>query len=217
MSLPIKIIIADDHPVFRDGLVNIISKEKDIQIIGEADNGEKAYEMIMELKPDIAMLDIHMPRMTGLQILKELKKNKINVRTIFLTVYNDEDMFDEAMENGISGYVLKDSAVSDIVECIRKVASGNYYISPSVSNFLVNRRDKLKKLESNKPAICELSKTELTVLKLIAEGKTSALIAEELFISPRTVENHRTNINNKLNLKGTHSLIKFAIENKSLL
>jgi len=216
-SQNIRIIIADDHPVFRSGLITIISNERDIEIIGEADNGEKAYEMIMELKPDIALLDIHMPKMTGLQILKEIKKNKINVKTIFLTVYNDEDTFDEAMDNGVSGYVLKDSAISDISECIRKVASGNYYISPSVSNFLVNRRDKMKKLESNNPTINELSKTELTVLKLIAEGKTSTQIAEELFISPKTVENHRTNINNKLNLKGTHSLIKFAIENKSLL
>ncbi len=213
----IKIIIADDHPVFRSGLINIISKESDIKILGDADNGEKAFDMIQELMPDIALLDIHMPKLTGLQILKELKKSKINVKTIFLTVYNDEDMFDEAMDNGISGYVLKDSAVSDIIECIRKVASGDYYISPSVSNFLVNRRDKLKKLESNTPAINLLTKTELAVLKLIAEGKTSNQIAEEMFISPKTVENHRTNINNKLNLRGTHSLIKFAIENKSLL
>lgn len=213
----ITIIIADDHPVFRSGLINIISKEHDIKILGDADNGEKAYDMILELKPDIALLDIHMPKLTGLQILKEIKKTKTNVKTIFLTVYNDEDMFDEAMDNGISGYVLKDSAVSDIIECIRKVASGDYYISPSVSNFLINRRDKMKKLESNTPAINSLTKTELSVLKLIAEGKTSNQIAEEMFISPKTVENHRTNINFKLNLRGTHSLIKFAIENKSLL
>ena len=213
----ITIIIADDHPVFRSGLINIISKESDIKILGDADNGEKAYDMIQELRPDVALLDIHMPKLTGLQILKELKKSKVNVKTIFLTVYNDEDMFDEAMDNGISGYVLKDSAVSDIIGCIRKVASGDYYISPSVSNFLVNRRDKLKKLESSTPAINSLTKTELSVLKLIAEGKTSNQIAEEMFISPKTVENHRTNINGKLNLRGTHSLIKFAIENKSLL
>lgn len=213
----IKIIIADDHPVFRNGLINIISKDKDIEIIGEADNGEKAFELINELKPDIALLDIHMPKMTGLQVLREIKKKKVDIKTIFLTVYADEDIFDEAMDNGISGYVLKDSAVSDIMECIYKVAEGNYYISPAVSNFLVNRRDKMKKLESNKPAINELTKTELTILKLIAEGKTSNEIGTELFISPKTVENHRTNINSKLNLKGTHSLIKFAIENKTLL
>ena len=213
----ITIIIADDHPVFRNGLINIISKESDIKILGDADNGEKAYDMIQDLKPDIALLDIHMPKLTGLQILKELKKSKINVKTIFLTVYNDEDMFDEAMDNGISGYVLKDSAVNDIIECIRKVASGDYYISPGVSNMLVTRRDKIKKLESSTPAINSLTKTELSILKLVAEGKTSNQIAEELFISPKTVENHRTNINCKLNLKGTHSLIKFAIENKSLL
>lgn len=213
----IRIIIADDHPVFRNGLANIISKDNEIEIIGEADNGERALELINELKPDIALLDIHMPKMTGLQVLREIKKKKIEVKTIFLSIYSDEEIFDEAMDNGISGYVLKDSAVSDILECIVKVAEGNYYISPSVSNFLVNRRDKIKKLESNKPAINELTKTELNVLRLIAEGKTSNEIAEEMFVSHKTIENHRTNINSKLNLKGPHSLIKFAIENKSLL
>jgi DNA-binding NarL/FixJ family response regulator len=212
-----RILIADDHPLFRNGLVNLITQEKEIEIIGEADNGEKALEMILELKPDIALLDIHMPKMTGLQILKELKRIKTDVKTIFLTVYNDEDMFDEAMDNGISGYILKDSAANEIIDCIFKVAAGDYYISSSVSNFVVNRRDKMKKLESNKPAISDLSRAELTVLKLVAEGKTSNQIAAELFISPKTVENHRTNINSKLNLRGTHSLIKFAIENKSLL
>lgn len=213
----LRIIIADDHPVFRDGLINMIKNEEEIEIIGEAGDGEKALALINELKPDIALLDIHMPKMTGLQVLKEIKKKKIDIKTIFLSVYSDEDIFDEAMDNGISGYILKDSAISDIKDCIYAVAAGNYYISPSVSNFLVNRRDKMKRLESNKPALSELTKTELTVLRLIAEGKTSNEIGEELFISSKTVENHRTSINSKLNLKGTHSLIKFAIENKSLL
>ncbi len=107
------------------------------------------------------------------------------------------------MSLGISGYLLKDSAVTEIIECIHKVADGNYYISPSVSNFLVNRKDKLKKLAKDNPALNELTKTELNILKLIAEGKTSKDIGNELFISYKTVENHRTNISHKLNLTGS--------------
>ncbi len=213
----IKIIIADDHPVFRGGLMKMIETDNEIKIIAEAENGEKALNKIIELNPDIALLDIDMPKMTGIQILKELKKKKSNVKTIFLTVYGDESIFDDAMDNGINGYVLKDSAISDIIECIKTVSSGNYYISPSLSNFLVNRRDKIKRLKANKPSLSKLTKTEMCVLLLVSEGKTSKQIGEEMFISPKTANNHKSNISEKLELKGTHSLIKFAIENKAIL
>jgi DNA-binding NarL/FixJ family response regulator len=213
----IKIIIADDHPVFRNGLMKMIETDDEIEIIGEAKDGVKALQKINELNPDIALLDIDMPVMTGIQVLKELKKTKSNVKTIFLTVYGDESIFDDAMDNGAWGYVLKDSAISDITECIKNVFKGNYYISPSLSNFLINRREKMKRLEANKPALSKLTKTELKVLTLVSEGKTSKQIGDEMFISPKTVDNHKSNISEKLELKGTHSLIKFAIENKSLL
>ena len=213
----IKIIIADDHPVFRSGLMKIIETDKEIEITGEADNGESALNKILELNPDIALLDIDMPKLTGMQVLKELKKRKINVKTIFLTVYSDESIFDEAMNLGILGYVLKDSAISDIIGCIKSVASGKYYITPSLSDFLLNRKNRLKRMEENKPALSRLTKTEMNVLSLLAEGKTSRQIGEEMFISHKTVDNHKTNISDKLELKGTHSLIKFAIENKAIL
>ena len=213
----IRITIADDHPVFRSGLRKIIEEDNEIEIIGEADNGEKAIELIQELKPDIALLDIDMPKLSGMDVLKEMRKKKIDIKTIFLTVYADEDIFDEAMDNGVSGYILKDSAIIDITHCLKTVASGKYYISPSVSDFLVNRRDKMKRLESNKPALSALTKTELNILRLLAEGKTSKEIGDEIFINFKTVQNHRANITDKLNLRGTHSLIKFAIENKTLL
>lgn len=212
----IKIIIADDHPVFRSGLTKIIETDKEIEIIDEAENGEIALDKIIELNPEIALLDIDMPKMTGIQVLKELKKRKIDIKTIFLTVYSDESIFDEAMNIGINGYVLKDSAISDIIDCIKTVAAGKYYITPSLSDFIINRRDKLKRLEENKPALSKLTKTEMNILSLLAEGKTSKQIGEEMFISHKTVDNHRTNISDKLELKGTHSLIKFAIENKTM-
>jgi len=211
----IRIIIADDHPIFRGGLRQIISADESIEIIGEADNGEKALEIIQELKPDIAVLDIDMPKKTGLDVLRELKDSSTKI--IFLTMYAEEDIFDEAMDFGIKGYVLKDSAVNDIIECILSVNEDNYYISPNVSNLLVNRRNKSKNLIKKNPELGNLTKTERNILRFISENKTSKEIAEVLFLSHRTVENHRTNISNKLNLKGSHSLLKFAIENKSYL
>ncbi len=215
MGNEINIVIADDHPIFRNGLRQIIDTEKNIKIIGEADNGQKALDLIKELKPDIAILDIDMPKLTGLDVLKNLKENYTKV--IFLTMYAEEDIFDEAMNLGIKGYVLKDSAVNDIIECISTVNEDNYYISPSVSNFLVNRRKKLNQLRNNNPNLYKLTMAEKKVLKYISENKTSKEIADVLFLSSRTIENHRTNICNKLNLKGSHSLIKFAIENKARL
>jgi len=215
MDKVIKIVIADDHPIFRNGLKQIIDFDKSIKIIGEADNGQKALELITELKPDVAILDIDMPKKTGLEVLKELKDS--DVKIIFLTMYAEEDIFEEAMNHGIKGFVLKDSAVSDIVDCIFSVHEDRYYISPSVSNFLINRRKKLKELKNNNPLLQNLTMSEKKILKFISENKTSKEIADILFISYRTIENHRANISGKLNLKGSHSLVKFAIENKALL
>ncbi|MBX7043347.1 MAG: response regulator transcription factor [Ignavibacteria bacterium] len=215
MPEEIKLIIADDHPIFREGLRQIIEKDQNIRIIGEADNGAKALELITEKKPDIALLDIDMPKMTGLEVLKQVAD--MPVKVVFLTMYSEEDIFDEAMGLGIKGYVLKDSAVNDILECISSVSEGNYFISPSMSNLLLKRRQKLAELRKTTPMLDNLTPTERKVLRYISQNKTSKEIADILFLSHRTIENHRTNISNKLNLRGSHSLIKFAIENKSLL
>lgn len=215
MNEEIKLIIADDHPIFREGLRQIIEKDSRIKIIGEADNGQKALELIEEKKPDIALLDIDMPKLTGLEVLKKVSGTPVKI--IFLTMYSEEDIFDEAMGLGIKGYVLKDSAVNDILECIFSVSEGNYFISPSMSNLLLRRRKKMTDLRKSNPMLDNLTPTEKKILRFISQNKTSKEIADVLFLSHRTIENHRTNISNKLNLKGSHSLIKFAIENKSLL
>ncbi|MCB0726394.1 MAG: response regulator transcription factor [Ignavibacteriae bacterium] len=215
MDKDITVIIADDHPIFRKGLRQMLNEEDNIKIIGEADNGKKALEMIIDKKPDIAILDIDMPRMTGLEVLKELKEKEVKV--IFLTMYGEEDIFEEAMNLGIKGYVIKDSAVTDIIDCIYSVMEDKYYLSPSMTDFLVNRKKKFSELNNNNPELKDLTLSEKRILKYIAENKTSKEIAEILFISYRTVENHRANISGKLNLKGSHSLVKFAIENKKLL
>jgi DNA-binding NarL/FixJ family response regulator len=217
MKNKVKVILADDHPIFMSGLQQIIEEDENIEIAGIAMNGEKALEIIYELKPDIAILDIDMPKMTGLEVLRSMNETKTKTKVVFLTVYESEDMFDEAMELGTNGYVLKDCAVNDIVECIHKVNDGNYYISPTISNFVVTRRERMKKFDNENPTIENLTRAELNILRMIADGLTSKDIADELFISFKTVENHRSNISNKLGLKGAHSLLKFALKNKSTL
>ena len=217
MSEKIKIIIADDHPIFRDGLKQIINNEENMIVIGEAADGKKALDLILENEPDIAILDMSMPEKTGLQVLRELKDKKCKSKVIFLTMFKEEDIFEEAMDLGVEGYVLKESADNDILDCINHVAKGNYYISSLISNLLVKRRNKSDELNKQKPSLNSLTPTERKILKLIAQDKSSKEISDELFISYKTIDNHRTNISSKLNLHGTHSLVKFAIENKSLL
>lgn len=202
MKKKIQIIIADDHPIFRNGLKQAIEDEDDIQIIGEAGDGDKALELIMEKKPEVAVLDIDMPKKTGFDVIKEISKSKSPVNVVFLTMYKEENLFNEALDLGAKGYVLKESAVNDICECIRQVANDNYAISPLISNFLVKRLSEKKKLVNDKPGLNDLTSSEMKILKLISENKTSKEIGEELFISYKTVETHRNNISKKLNLEG---------------
>lgn len=217
MKKKIRIIIADDHPLLLSGLRQIIEGEQDIEIIGEAGDGEKALQVIEEKKPEIAVLDIDMPKKTGFDVLKDVNKMKIPVKIIFLTMYKEENLFNEAMDLGIKGYVLKESAADDICECIRLVANDDYAISPLISNYLVNRIKSKKKLEKDKPSLNDLTAMERKILKMISENKSSKEIAEELFISYKTVETHRSNISKKLNLHGSLSLVRFALENKASL
>ncbi|MEP7146004.1 MAG: response regulator transcription factor [bacterium] len=217
MKNKIKIIIADDHPIFRSGLRQIIEDEQDIEIIGEAGDGLQALDLILEKNPDIAILDVDMPKKTGFEVLTELNKMNNDVNVIFLTMYKEENLFNEAMDNGIKGYVLKESAADDICECIRLVANDNYAISPLISNFLFKRLSMHDKLKKEKPSISHLTQTERKILKLVSENKTSKDIADELFISHKTVETHRSNISKKLELQGSLSLVRFAIENKSAI
>jgi DNA-binding NarL/FixJ family response regulator len=211
------IVIVDDHPVFRKGLKDIIEPVPQFRIVGEAENGEVALRLIDELRPDIAIVDIEMPTRNGFDLVKEVHARQIPVDIVFLTMYKEEDIFNAAMDLGIKGYVLKECAVHDILECIRVVTSGKYYISPLLSTHLIHRNDRQKEFQNKHAALTLLTATERKILKLIAENKTSKEIAEELFISYKTVENHRNNIANKLNLHGAHQLLKFALENKSYL
>lgn len=213
----ITLIIADDHPVFRAGLTQIIRTATDIDLTGEASDGAELIQLVKERHPDLILIDIDMPNITGLQVAEELKKWPSSPKIIFLTLYEDEEFFNRALDLGVHGFLLKENASSDILSAVRSVAAGKYYISPSVSDFMIRRSEGSKILETQFPGLKSLTTTEHKVLHLIASGKTTREISEALFVSIKTTETHRTNISKKLSLSGSQTLVKFAIENKNQL
>lgn len=212
-----KIIIADDHPIFREGLIKIISGEPELEIVAHTGDGSEALKLIRAERPNLAILDVSMPNQSGLDVVKTLKSEGIDTEFIILTMYKEEAYFNEALDLGVKGYVLKENATSDLIACIQTVADGRYYVSPIISDYLVNRGLRQTKLHEEMPTLEKLTTTERRILKLIAENKTSKQIADELFVSHRTVQNHRTNICEKLNLRGHNKLLQFALENKGEL
>jgi DNA-binding NarL/FixJ family response regulator len=211
------VVIADDHPVFRRGLRMIIEADADLKIVAEAEDGISALARVREAEPEVAVLDVDMPGAGGFDVVRELRKLNLHTQIIFLTMYKDEGLFNKAMDLGIKGYILKDSAIADIVAGIKAAAAGENYISPPLMTFLVNRSTRRAALVQQQPALNDLTPTERRVLTLIAEQKTSRDIAAELFISVRTVERHRLNICTKLDIHGSNALLKFALENKHQL
>lgn len=212
MDEDIRILIADDHPIFRAGIRQVLEKERHLRIVGECADGEEALRSIMDLHPDVAVLDFQMPRMTALDVVRRLAATGVETRVVLLTMVDDRKIFLEAMDLGVSGYVLKDSAVTEIVQAVKSVVDERPFISPVLTRFLLEKR---ANSGAPPPAIHLLTPTEARILKLIGELKSNREIAEHLFISKRTVENHRVHIARKLNLSGSHALLKFALENRS--
>ena len=217
MKRKFKLLIVDDHPVFRRGLREIIGENSRFQIVGETSDGVTALRLAKELKPDIAVVDIDMPQMNGLETVRAFQKNELCVNVIFLTMYREEDMFNAAMDLGVKAYIVKDNAADEILTALEKVAINEPFISQSMSNMGQRRNDRVKELLLSKPQIEDLTVAERRILKLIAEDHTSKEIAGKLQISTKTIENHRQNICHKLKLHGSHSLLKFAFDHKSHL
>lgn len=218
MNRKLKILIADDHPLLRKGLAELIHKcSEGFEVISEAENGDEALSKIAFHKPDIVILDIEMPVKDGFQVVKELREKENKVDIIILTAHKEEHYFNKAMDLGVIAFVNKESALDDICDCLEMTAKGSYYISPEFSSYLIKRLRNRDEFREKKPSLEDLTPTERKVLKYISENKTSKEIADILFISDQTVNKHRSNISEKLDLHGTHSLIKFAIENKDLL
>jgi DNA-binding NarL/FixJ family response regulator len=202
MKREVRLLIVDDHPVFRRGLKEIIEENPGFRIVGEASDGEEALRLAADLRPAIAVVDIDMPRLNGLETVRALQKLKLPVSVIFLTMYKEEDMFNAAMDLGVKAYILKENAADDILEALERVSRGETFISQSMSEIGQRRADRVQALLLSKPQIEDLTAAERRILKLIAEDRTSKEIADLLQISIKTVDNHRLNICHKLNLRG---------------
>ena len=217
MAKQIRIVLADDHPIVRHGLRQMIEADSDLKVVAEAGDGKTALALIEQHNPGVAVLDIDMPEGNGFVVVRALQRKRLDAEVVFLTMHKEEGIFQEAMDLGVKGYILKDSAMTDIVASIKSVAKGQPYLSPSLSAHLLGRRRVVEKMEAETPGLAALSPMEQRVLKLIAADLSSKEIGAQLFISPRTVETHRTNICAKLNLHGTLALVRFALKHKAQL
>ncbi len=210
--MPIRVFNADDHPILRKGITDLLIETVDMEWAGSAENGKEALEKIRSIQPDVALLDIEMPHQSGLEVAQTLLAAGIKTEFILLTLFKDETFLQNAIEMGIKGYLLKESSEKEILDCIRSVHRGIPYVNSSLTQYLISNKSKKDSILSN------LSEHEINILKLIAKQKTTAEIADMLFISPKTVGNHRSNISKKLELTGEQNgLLKWAIENRNLL
>ena len=210
----IRVVIADDHPVVRHGLRQTIDAAPKFKVVGEASDGEAALDQIQLLQPDIAVVDLDMPKLDGLGVARELQRKRLPVDLVILSIHGEEDLFHAAMDLGSKGYLLKDSALAEIVVALRAVVAGNYYVTSSLTGHLLQRRTRAQALAFERPGLASLTPAERCILTMVAKGKSSKSIAQELFIHHRTVENHRTNICQKLGLQGHSALLKFALQHK---
>lgn len=215
MPADVRVLIADDHPVLRTGLRQVIESDPRLRVIAEAGDGDAALEQIAALAPDVAVLDIDMPKRNGFDIVREVEKRRLATAIILLTLHAGDELFTEAMDLGVRGYILKESAVAGIVEGVKAVAGGDYYVTPSLTRLLLNHRARQKTLSERLPGLASLTPSERRILQLVATGHSSKEIAELLFVHYRTVENHRVSIAQKLGLHGHNSVLKFALRHRN--
>jgi DNA-binding NarL/FixJ family response regulator len=212
MADDIRILLADDHPVVRKGLRMAIAEDTGLTVVAEAADGEAALTLIQQLLPQIAVLDIDMPKLDGFGVAREIAARQLPVATIFLTMHTGEDPFRAAMDLGAKGYILKDSAMLEIVTGIRAVATGRPYLSSTLTARLLQQQA-ARSVRENTP-LNQLTAIERRIVQLIAADKSSKEIGAELSIHYRTIENQRTTICRKLGLEGANALLRFALQNR---
>lgn len=207
------ILLVDDHSILRSGLRSIINSLDNYEVIAEADNGKDALKITLELKPDLLLTDLSMPKTNGTECIRQLKKRIPEVKILVLTMHSTEEHVHAALEAGADGYILKDDCDDELINAIQNIIDGKMYLSPSICNYVINGY--LNTLKTKKPlASWELlTHREREVIKLIAEGYKSKEIAEYLTISTKTVEKHRSNLMKKLDIHSISSITNYAIQN----
>ncbi len=209
----IRIFLADDHTILREGIRSLLENEPDMEVVGEAEDGHQAVKMVKQIKPDVILMDIAMPRLNGLEATSQIKKINPNSKILILTMHDNEEYIRKALAAGAMGYILKDAAASELLGAIRAVQRGEAVLSPAVTRLVIEDYLRWGDLKTDTPQD-DLSEREREILQLIAEGNTNKQIAEILCISIKTVQAHRSNLMNKLDLHDRGELIKYAIQKK---
>lgn len=210
----IKLFLVDDHSIVRDGLKSLLIDEDDISIIGEASNADELFSLLNKKMPNIILLDISLPNISGIEITKKLKVDYPQISVLILSMHTDEDFVINAIKAGAKGYLPKNSKRDELINAIKIVSSGGDYYSNEISSIVAKKFIQDVKNQSGKSGIKLLTEREKEILKLVVEGSSNKEIADKLYISIRTVETHKNNILQKLELKSTVELVKFAIKNK---
>ncbi|MFN8458120.1 MAG: response regulator transcription factor [Anaerolineae bacterium] len=208
--MPINILIGDDHGVLRAGLRALLNAESDFRVVDEAADGMETLRLASQLCPDIVLLDVSMPGLSGIQVTRQLKEILPKVRVLILTVHEDESLLREAVQAGASGYIVKRAVESELIDAIRTIWHGNLYIHPTMTHALL--KDLTPRLVAPKTSLEPLTPREMEVIGLIAQGYTNRQIAENLNLSIRTVESHRAHITSKLGLHSRLELVRYAQE-----
>ena len=209
--MTIRIVIVDDHDIIRAGIKSVLKPHPEYEVCAEAENGDEALERVEEFKPDILLLDISMPKIGGLDIISRVKRVSPQTKIIIISVHKLGAYVLKALRQGVSGYLNKDNVAEELILALSRVAAGKVYLGEAISEYLA---DSVKEPKKKIEAAAILNERESDCLRLLVEGKTAKEIAEILFISRRTVENHKNSILKKLNLHKTSDLIKYALENK---
>jgi two-component system, NarL family, response regulator NreC len=209
--MKIAIVLADDHRIMRQGLLALLSQEKDFRVIGEAGDGLEAVQTVERLKPDVLVVDLMMPGLNGLEVIRQVRKSSPSTRIVVLSMHKSEAYVWEALKNGAVAYVLKDCAAAELVKAVREAAAGRHFLSPPLSESAITTY-----LQKSRTGMLDLYDTltrrEREILQLSAEGKTSVAIGAQLSISPRTVEAHRANLMRKLGIHKQTELVRYALQ-----
>lgn len=209
----IKIFLADDHELIRTGIRNLLGSNKDFQIVGESGDGEETIRKVREVKPDVVVIDISMPGMSGIEVTKHLREKFPNVKVLVLTMHENVEYVYQIYKSGAGGYLLKNAGKEEISSAIYAVARGEKFFSPKVSELMISGYMKQAERRDSPSPDSTLTKREEEVLRLIARGLNNQQISGQLFISPRTVDTHRTNIMQKLDIHDVANLVRYALEN----
>ena len=210
--MTIRVFVADDHAIVREGIISLLEKENDLKVVGEAGDGNEALERILRLKPDVAIMDVSMPPSNGIVITKELFDSGYAGKVLILTQHDKEGYLQSALKAGVSGYLLKYSIKQEVIDAIRVVMRGGNYFSPSISKVLLQEYLHEEKRKTATPEGLPLTSREIEVLKFLAQGLSSRQIAEKMNVGIRTVDFHRANIIQKLEIHDIASLTRYAIK-----